>query len=591
MSANLTIYCLKELTDYEEFERLCDDLLSVSGYPEIEPLGGFKDKGRDAIHVDKNNTTTIFAYSVREDWQAKLFEDANKVVKHGHKCEKFVFVTTANITSTERDNLKQIIKTKYGWDLDIYDLERLRNLLDAQHPEIKKNYPHIFRNDFLEAQSKNDRYSVLICCDKIDSPLAEWLARKLTSEGYHVWYERHKLLGGEKYPDDVDSAIESKAACMVSIYSMDSLSNAEVIRQRSLAINIGKKQKTDFLIPIKVGNIPDDRLDTQSRQLVMIPFENWAKGLDQLLKKFISLKIPKTVLDGKEIASNYYLNRGVITNKAELIISNCLAVEKLPSVLLVSAPNTRIVYEDLVQYFDGWAFKIIGDKLVSFSYPPSELVQKYDIKIEKIEWESTDKILEINPSYLVAELLRKSLQVHCIKKGLAYDKVAKMTFFPSGLLKNDTVTYTTQSGKVNRINACGIRKYRRSTSKEQYMYYLAPTFSISKLISNSYAVLVRARVHITDTVGNALPGHQANGRRKDLCKDWWNREWLIRLLAICEFLADDKKIVIGTNNDDTIVIGAEPITLSSPKGINEQALTPESFEREDIEIDSSEGDE
>jgi hypothetical protein len=38
-------------------------------------LGGFSDKGRDAIHVSRfSGEITIFAYSVREDWNKKLNE-------------------------------------------------------------------------------------------------------------------------------------------------------------------------------------------------------------------------------------------------------------------------------------------------------------------------------------------------------------------------------------------------------------------------------------------------------------------------------------------------------------------------------------
>ena len=103
MAANLTIYCLEEITDYFEFERLCHDLMSLEGYNSIEPLGGSSDKGRDAIHVNKFNVTTIFAYSVREDWRAKLAEDAIKVYKHQHKCSEFVFITTAKVTAHQRD--------------------------------------------------------------------------------------------------------------------------------------------------------------------------------------------------------------------------------------------------------------------------------------------------------------------------------------------------------------------------------------------------------------------------------------------------------------------------------------------------------
>jgi hypothetical protein len=67
MAANLTFYLLEQLPDYSDFERLCHDLMALEGFLKIEPLSGFKDKGRDAIHVDHSGVTTIFAYSVREE--------------------------------------------------------------------------------------------------------------------------------------------------------------------------------------------------------------------------------------------------------------------------------------------------------------------------------------------------------------------------------------------------------------------------------------------------------------------------------------------------------------------------------------------
>ena len=110
MAANLTIYCLEEVTDYFQFERLCHDLMSLEGYTSIEPLGGSSDKGRDAIHVNKSNVTTIFAYSVREDWRAKLAEDAKKVDKHSHVCNEFVFITPLKLQHLNEMRLLSILK-------------------------------------------------------------------------------------------------------------------------------------------------------------------------------------------------------------------------------------------------------------------------------------------------------------------------------------------------------------------------------------------------------------------------------------------------------------------------------------------------
>ena len=154
MSANPTIYCLEEVTDYLEFERLCHDLMSLKGYDSIEPLGGFNDKGRDAIHVNKSNVTTIFAYSVREDWRAKLAEDAEKVYKHQHKCDEFVFITTAKFTAYQRDEAVVNIKNEFGWQLQLYGVERLRILLEVDHPQIKERYPGIFPPELLAIQDR-----------------------------------------------------------------------------------------------------------------------------------------------------------------------------------------------------------------------------------------------------------------------------------------------------------------------------------------------------------------------------------------------------------------------------------------------------
>ena len=48
MAFNLTSAKLAEFTDTRAFEQMCSSLL-VREYPRIIPLGGSKDRGRDAI--------------------------------------------------------------------------------------------------------------------------------------------------------------------------------------------------------------------------------------------------------------------------------------------------------------------------------------------------------------------------------------------------------------------------------------------------------------------------------------------------------------------------------------------------------------
>lgn len=145
MASRFILYDLEKITDYFGFEALCNDLMSLNGYKNIEPLGGFQDKGRDAIHKSINSgITTIFCYSVRKDFKSKLFEDLKTINRHDHDCEDIIYITTSNISSSENDQLKEKIKNDYNWNLEIYDLIRLATIIETHYDKLIIRYPNIF---------------------------------------------------------------------------------------------------------------------------------------------------------------------------------------------------------------------------------------------------------------------------------------------------------------------------------------------------------------------------------------------------------------------------------------------------------------
>lgn len=146
MGSVYTKYDLDKLTDYQGFESFCDDLMCREGYGKIEPLGGYKDKGRDALHISsKKNKVTIFSYSAREDWKKKLNEDLEKIKRHKHKCDNICYVTASELGATDRDAAIKMVKENYGWNLTIFDHERIATLVDSKHPELKKLHNNIFQ--------------------------------------------------------------------------------------------------------------------------------------------------------------------------------------------------------------------------------------------------------------------------------------------------------------------------------------------------------------------------------------------------------------------------------------------------------------
>ncbi len=588
MAADLTIYCLKEVTDYAEFERLCHDLMSLVGYTSIEPLGGFKDKGRDAVHVSLSSGTTIFAYSVCEDWRAKLAEDAEKIRKHGHTCNNLVFVTTAEITSGERDEAIESINEQYKWTLELYSLERLRNLLDTQFPHIKSNHPQIFPPEFLAIQAHMKRVEqrdhIFISYTPEDVALAEWLARKLTAEGYLVWCERFTYLGGENYPDDVDDAIQRQVSRVIALYSQMSLSNPDVMRQRAIAFGLGK-QIPNFLIALRIEQIPVEKMDQATRQLVFIPFEtNWAEGLKLLLGKLEAVGCPKSLSNGKGVAAGTFLGKDFLSESSETIVTNYLHIYRLPDIILRFSPKQVIPRKKLDEMKLEWAFREVSDRLLlSFHQPPQSLATALGLRlVGRGSWRGTERVEGIITKNLVSELIRKGLIVKCLQRGLQFCQWTGLYYFPFGLVPGDKISYRWPNGKAAPINTVGERKYRRGREDDRYRYYLAPDFYVSQSLLDDFAVLVRVRVRITDTHEVPLPSHKANSRRKDLCHDWWNGEWLSRMLAICQYLADNENIVIGAQQSEQIIIAAQPLNLVAPRGIDEAALDRSSYQREDI---------
>lgn len=246
-----------------------------------------------------------------------------------------------------------------------------------------------------------------------------------------------------------------------------------------------------------------------------------------------------------------------------------------------------------------WAYRKVNPKLfLSFHQPPDVIVNEHELKAaDGAEWPYVDRIEGIWSPNLVSELLRKALIVKCHEKGLEYCSRTHLHYFPSGTIEGDRLKYTQPDGSKNWVNASGQRKFWQPSGSSDYRYYLAPDFSIAQNLFDDFVVLVRIRIRFSDTAGKVLAKRTAVSRRKHLCKDWWNNDWLNRVCAVCQHLAEDGRITIGTQPKEQITINAVPLSWNAPLGINETALNRLSYERsailtasDDDEPDESEND-
>jgi hypothetical protein len=411
MAADPIIYCLENLTDYDQFERLCHDLMAASGYRTIEPLGGSKDKGRDALHVDDNDPgrVTIFAYSVREDWRKKLEEDCKSIRKYGHACHCVVFLCTADFTAHERDEAVGFVQEEFSWQLDLFGLERLRVFLTGAYPHIVAKHPQIFCPPFFPVAGglslAFSRDYLIVDFADTDEPLATWLARRLTIEGYSVWCRSIAPVGGSSLNATIDVLVKQRAFRFLPILSPVAVSDPDLSARRAVAATVSH----DMLLPIVAAPFEKERLDTKTRALEPVHFENsWASGLKQLLDLLAVAHCPQASSGGAGIALRSFMPPDVTSKQPEMLYTNRFRVLQVPDAILRFTSMKPLEGDRFYQVQRQWAFRRVDPQSFLAFHPPPDAVQA-ELDIQNAggaAWEHFVEIDGILTRNLVPELIR-----------------------------------------------------------------------------------------------------------------------------------------------------------------------------------------
>jgi hypothetical protein len=424
-----------------------------------------------------------------------------------------------------------------------------------------------------------------------DGALAEWLTLKLTAEGYRVWCDRFKLLGGERWPENVDLAIKTQTFRMIHLLSKYSLHKPNPSKERQLALTISKERNDEFLIPLNLDDTRPIDLPWQLSDITYIPFHNWGEGLGQLLKKLESCNAPRPLMgEGRRIAAQTFIPTEAVLKKAEILQSNCLPFERIPAVVKRFQLSRSLSGLEEQELSDRWAFYKVDDiKLLALERPPLGLPEKLIISSAGgSSCKDVDKIDGIRSTNIVSSLLKKSLIKKCIEKGLKLQRESGILYFPTGLLEKDRVKYVGYRGRKTWLSVIVERQF--PTGKIRY--HLAFVFWIRQDVLDGFVAQVKIRLHLFDWTGKEIDPHVTLRRRKKITKNWWNPHWLSRQIAIRSFLAGGtNSIVIGDVPDEQVALSVVPIGGEVPIAINEEFLKPLRLELTTMQVEELETDE
>lgn len=429
----------------------------------------------------------------------------------------------------------------------------------------------------------NTRNHFFISYATEDGELAEWLAVRLTAEGYKVWFDRTHLLGGESYPDDIDYAIKDRTFRLLALLSRASLRKPNPRKERTLALNIARERQTDFLIPLNVNGLSATDLDWMTSDLTFIPFHNsWAEGFGKLIKKLKSVGAPQNVEIGRASVRDWMAVNAKPMIREEKLRVNMLPVTEVPRVLNKFEIQERVILPKLAEY---WPFFSLPNSTAVWAFDPPGVDLNVPVRsATAVSWQDVPEFDGLRMENLALAILRKAVTVKCLQGGMKLVPKSSLPYFPEGLLPENHLRFTTYGGKKTYVSALGERTFRSGEHRERIKYHLAPNFRLTAELGQ-LMVRVSIRLHLTDLGGYPLEGSKVTSRRKRICRNWWNHEWISRFMAVVEWLCQGRADceVLRTANG-SFRITSEPLTLSAKQSIDESILRPRTITDADVDM-------
>ena len=287
-----------------------------------------------------------------------------------------------------------------------------------------------------------------------DDLVTGWLALQLAREGYAVWCDLTKLLGGEAFWNDIQEAIEYRTAKFLYLLSRESNIKDGPLAELTVARDVERKLKLrDFIIPLHIDDLPHNQMHILLRRLNTIPFrKSWAAGLNQLVEKLQKQRVPKKRAFGPRAVNEWWKSHFSaetgIQRRSEKILSNYFELEALPEAIYIHSLIQGCAREDLAESLTYPAI-VQGDSLIAFAPANDFTAQLGDGRI----WNSHSiKLEEFLPDQQnrnhVYTLLRLAWEKMAESKGLKAHlmSVGKVFWFAKDQVLQDRVAFSRPDG-------------------------------------------------------------------------------------------------------------------------------------------------
>jgi hypothetical protein len=420
-----------------------------------------------------------------------------------------------------------------------------------------------------------------------DNEFTLWLALQLANEGYRVWCDLTKLLGGEVFWDDIEEVIKTRAVKVLYVLSRTSNAKDGPLKELHFAQGVAKREKLkDFVIPLHIDDLPHGDITIEITRINTVPFaRSWGAGLAKLLEKLEEDKVPKDPKFNRTAVNEWWRTQFSaeqgLRREPEEYLSNWFPItlpthiyfhslsRKSVGVLEVAPALPYPGVQDgrfLITFaaasdFDG---KLGPEMYIAEAGTPLEVAAlladpktifgKYLFQLLRLAWEQMLEERKL-PMY---ELANK----------------AKCFYFPKNRVPNDKVFFTGVDGERTFRAMVGYATRTNPATGVSVKRFWHYAVQARPLVHPTFAYIFKSHVLFTND-GTTIweSKKRLASARRNQCKSWWNDAWRDRTLAAATHLCDSgDKITVKLGSTASLTIPPTPLRFCSPVSYTDPQL-------------------
>lgn len=425
-----------------------------------------------------------------------------------------------------------------------------------------------------------------------DNVFTTWLGARLASAGYEVWSDVTKLIGGEYFWKDIEEAIRTYSAKVISVVSHASVRKDGFLNELSVALSVESVQKlSDFVIPVRLDDLPFSDVPAQIHRKNLIDFiPGWPAGLARLIKKLEQDSVPHR-LDGRSEQltdwSKHFLEIDArFVKREEAVMTNWLPITYLPEVAHVLRIDRTRQDGRSVDTEGSWPFAALGEQVVSFAgrddLENSCACAAYEY-IGRPKWsELVDGSSHTLPAFngrpatnALTNLLKQAWSREMASKGLV----------PFEMPGNRQAWYLPLSDEgVTRVSFVDLRGDTRRKALQGRSEVLKAHWHLAVVARPMVrpSTQFELTLHVVFTEDGRTPigdAKRMHAMRRRFCKNWWQKQWRDLLLAYLSFLSGGQEYLeLKVSTNDLVNVPARPIMLRALVTFTEGEESPEDVE-------------